>query len=185
MVKDICLNKNYIELWKDDLSSLEYGEKIRHISGEIGWQLTKPLCSLFMKYIEELNIKINIIAGPVISVEKNTRSNEVLNLAGKGLINLWISPFRQPNHYRIVGKRFIYRENYHKPMSKERCGKYIYDKYIVSKYIYDFDNLIKSLNLKSYKRKTVVAKKTNREINTLQRKLGENYDFLLTKQLSL
>src|SRR4030042_1905051 len=151
MIKDICLNKSYIELWENDLKSIQQDEEIRIISGEAFWYLNDILKKLFTQAKEKFKAEFKMIAGPIISIGEETRTNAILELAERDIIKLWISPFRQLSHYRIFGRRFIYKEDYHPPLSSERCGQYIHDNFVISKFIYDFDNLIDSLEMKLYK----------------------------------
>jgi hypothetical protein len=174
--------RKIIQSWIDDLNTVQPRDVIRIVSGEAFYKLVsdleKPLLDAKRK-----GATIKIIAGPIISVDEKNKSNIILELAEKKALELWISPFRQLSHYRIIGQRLVFKENYHYPLSEDRHGEYIYDQFAVAKYIYEFENLIKYLSMRKYANRKMIITKTDVEIIKLRQEYGKNYDFLISKLL--
>jgi hypothetical protein len=182
MGQSIRLDGGVIDLWKRDLLSAREGEIIRIVSGEVPLQVIDSLKEPFAQAKETTKEAIKVVAGPIISVDEETKRNPIFDLAEEEIVDLWISPFRQQTHYRVFGVRFVYKEGYHAPLAMERQGEYMFDRLVISKFIYDFENLIESLEMRKYQRGVRTETKTVNEIKALRKKLGVNYDFLISDE---
>lgn len=184
MREEPTIDEAVIHAWQDDLRSIENGEVVKVMSGELNCDLYRAIKDHIRRIVADHGTKFRIIGGPIVCLDHETCSNAALELCEEGLVDLWISPYRQTSHFRIFGSRFVYRENYHEALAERRTGYYIRDLLAVSKYSYDFDNTIDSLGLQKYSRQCphlMTAYKD--EIIGMKEKLGELYDFLLADEL--
>ncbi len=176
----MSIQEKSVKMWKQDLRSISRTEeKIRIVSGEAFCDLYRQVKELFILAKNKYDAIFKMIAGPIFSTEDGNGTNAVLELAEEGYLDLWISPYRQPTHHRIFDMKFMYKEDYHTSLSRVRTGKYLDDPLVLSKYTYDFDNLISSLQMKKYSNRNSVILRNKKQIEELQEKYGRNYDFLL------
>jgi hypothetical protein len=173
-------HKDLIDQWKNDLLDAVEGEQIYIVSGEGNYNLFANIGNELRGSVKKSKKPIRMIAGPVISVENSTtKDNPIFGLVEEGVIDLYISPYRQLCHYRIIGLRKMYKENYHEALSFNRVGNYIDNKLIISKYIHDFETIIVCLELPKYNNNNpkLVARLTSQNIEELKEFYGRNYDF--------
>ncbi|EKE26872.1 MAG: hypothetical protein ACD_4C00134G0003, partial [uncultured bacterium (gcode 4)] len=124
-------SNDLIRHWKSDLLEVIKQEQIYIVSGESNHCLFVNIKDELVEAVKISGLPILMIAGPVISIEEKTKSNPVFDLINNGYIELYVSPFRQLSHYRIIGNRKMYLEEYHEALSLERKGHYIYDRFII------------------------------------------------------
>ena len=179
------IDQSVINAWKKDLSTISKQEQIRIISGELNCGLFRAIKADIKKKIEQYGVRLKIIAGPVISVEPESGTNAILELEREyqNHVEVWISPSRQLSHLRIFDFRLVSIENYHEALDIFRKGDSFNDIIIVSKYVYDFNNLIYSLKLpKSQDCKPLLTAPAEK-ILEIKNKLGKLYDIMSAKEL--
>jgi len=165
-------------IWTTNLELLTWNDEVNGVSGEAIFEIFKKLEPLIIDKYEKLKIKFKIIAGPVISIDEETESNPIIELNKKGVLDLYIAPYRQITHFIAFGDRIMYQENYHYPLSEQRTGFFITDSNLIKKYRFDFYNLINVLKLEKYPAGYKPLFLTIKQISQLSDKLKYKYDFL-------
>jgi len=178
MGDSINIDESTIQEWKNDLERITEGEVIKIISGEAFCDLYRELEGDFRRAILEHDANIKMIAGPIISIEDDTKSNAVLELADEGLLSLWISPYRQLNHFRLFDYRIVYFEDYHEALADKRSGQRSIDLISISRFNYEFDNLIESLRMPRYKEDENIIKVTKKDLISIKDSFGGLYDYI-------
>lgn len=172
-------SQDLIADWKDDLLTASPGEQIYIVSGETNYSLFSQIHVELKAAADTTGLTIKMIAGPVISVDEQSKDNPIFKLVDANKIELYVSPYRQLSHYRVIGLRMMYKESYHEALSLDRRGDYIYDPYIISKHIYDFNRSIRCLPMQRYTpaNPRMLVRLTKRSIEELKDIYGKNYDF--------
>jgi len=178
MHRELRINDRVIEEWKQDIATIKSKEVVRIVSGEAFCDLYRALKNDIKNAAVEYDVEFKMITGPIISVEEETDSNAVFELSDEGFLDLWISPYRQLNHFRVFDNRFVYYEDYHEALSEDRSGKRSIDLVTVSKYNYDFDNLITALSMPKYSEDDCFIKATKIELFQVKENYGKLYDFI-------
>jgi hypothetical protein len=174
----IHISEDVIKLWKKDFSTIPGKEEIKIVSGELNCDLYKAIKPDIEKAVNDYGVEVQIIAGPVISIDNGNKYNAALELLEKGYIRLYISPTRQLYHYRVFGDRFAYEEEYHEALDIERLGKYNDSPLAISRLSFEFDQIKDALEMPIVSNPDNLVTETMDIMLKVKEICQENYDFL-------
>lgn len=133
LVEDINSAKKTIKIFAGEATCLAYNEE--------------SVLQAFKQALDR-GVKIEMIAGPLFSVDEKTKENGILDLAGKENFTLYFRPLRhRMSHFRIIDNnpdRF-YGEWAHEaqaPLSKRKVIESDDPELWTEKLSYDFDKFI-------------------------------------------
>ena len=184
MMTKFQISEEVILEWEKDLASIQHGDTIRIVSGEAAWPIYRALKDKIVVAAQDLHAKFLMIVGPIVSIEDKSGTNAIFELSEAGLLDLFISPYRQLSHFRVVGDHLVYREHYHGALDKHRTGERFTDSLSVSKFSYTFNTLIRILKMDRYGTSSLLIKSSIKDIMEVKEICGIGYDFLGQKRMS-
>lgn len=120
---------------------------IKAVAGECTTKAyTRPVGNALRRAIEERDITVKIICGPIITVRDEDESSPILELAIEGKLQLYFSNKRLPLHFRIGdnGKHLYWEEEHTLNADRREYYEFIGNDFEAKPFLDDFEKLLSS-----------------------------------------